>query len=214
MRIARESLPISAGLLLLAAAISFLHPGLMLVPLAGLLFTLWFFRDPERRTPEDHGAMFSPADGRVIRVGAERISIFLNVFNVHVCRAPIGGEVHEVEHVAGRFLAAMKDGASEHNERTSIVLADGERRIRFTLVAGLVARRIVCKVVRGQRLKAGERVGLIQFGSRVDVALPKGALVLVRQHQRVVAGETVLARLPASGGAVDDGSALLPQSSS
>jgi len=196
MKIAREALPFGAVLAVLALAAGWgLHPLAAAPLLLALLFTLWFFRDPERTPPGDPQALISPADGRVIRSDAQRVSVFMNVFNVHVCRAPVAGRVSSVSHVPGRFLAAFKEHASEQNERTSIVLGDGEGRVRFTLVAGLVARRIVCKVVEGQQLDAGERVGLIRFGSRVDVDLPSGAHPAVRVGDRVLAGETVLARL-------------------
>jgi len=172
-----------------------MHP-LAAVPGVWLLgFVLWFFRDPERETPREAGLFVSPADGRIIRAGPQRISVFMNVFNVHICRAPCAGRVETVESHRGRFAAAFHDHASEHNERVSIVLADDGRRLQFTLVAGLIARRIVCKVEAGQWLEAGQRVGLIQFGSRVDVDLPSGAEVTVSHGDRVVAGETPIARL-------------------
>jgi phosphatidylserine decarboxylase len=160
-----------------------------------LAFTLNFFRDPERRTPGDPDALFAPADGRVIRADAKRVSIFMNVFNVHVCRTPVTGQVASVSHERGRFLAAMKDEASEHNERTTIVVrTPGGTAVGFTLVAGLVARRIVCRVAAGRELRAGERVGIIRFGSRVDVDLPEGATPAVGIGAHVTAGETVIAR--------------------
>jgi len=196
MKIAREALPIALLVALASLAVSFLlHPlaGAAGLPLLG--FVLWFFRDPERRPPRDPAAVLSPADGRIIRVGPDRISVFMNVFNVHVCRSPTAGTLAEVEPHAGRFLAAFKDGASEQNERVRLVLDGPAGRVGFTLIAGLVARRIVCKVAAGQRLEAGERVGLIQFGSRVDVELPEGAEPTVARGDRVVAGETRLARL-------------------
>lgn len=165
---------------------------------AALAFILWFFRDPERTTPNDRSALISPADGKVIRADARRISVFMNVFDVHVCRTPAAGRIASIRHEPGKFLAAFKDEASEHNERTTITV-DGEAgRVAFTLVAGLVARRIVCRVTEGRLLAAGERVGLIRFGSRVDVDLPSGAVPAVRVGDRVVAGETILARIEPS----------------
>jgi phosphatidylserine decarboxylase len=160
-----------------------------------LVFTVNFFRDPERRTFEDPNALISPADGRVIRAGNGRVSIFMNVFDVHVCRSPVAGRVTSVAHEPGRFLAAMKDEASEQNERTTIVVQpqDGVP-VRFVLVAGLVARRIVCRVAEGCALRAGERVGIIRFGSRVDLDLPVGTAPSVGVGDRVVAGESVVAR--------------------
>ena len=170
-----------------------------LLPLAALAFTLWFFRDPPRRTPQRPGHLICPADGKIIVAGPRRISVFMNVFNVHVCRTPVAGEVVAVEHHPGRFLAAFKPEAPEQNERTVIAVRDeGGATIRFTLIAGLVARRIVTRVRPGQRLRAGERVGLIRFGSRVDIDLPDGLECSVRIGDRVVAGESLLAAPVAS----------------
>lgn len=162
-----------------------------------LLFTVNFFRDPERRAAADVNALISPADGRIIRADASRVSIFMNVFDVHVCRSPVAGRVTSVVHEPGRFLAAMKDGASEQNERTAIVVQPTEGPpVRFVLVAGLVARRIVCRVAPGAELAQGGRVGIIRFGSRVDVDLPQGVAPSVAVGDRVVAGESVVARRP------------------
>lgn len=198
MSIAPQALPYAAALGLLALALGGVwHPAAAAPPLLLLLFTLWFFRDPERNVPRENDVLLSPADGRVIQAGPRRISIFMNVFNVHICRAPMAGRVESVEHRPGSFGAAYRDSASEHNERMSIELKDAARRIGFTLVAGLVARRIVCRLEAGQEVAAGERVGLIQFGSRVDVELPAGASIAVSLRDRVVAGETIIARFEA-----------------
>jgi phosphatidylserine decarboxylase len=197
MRIAREALPFVLTSAFLAAAAWLLLGGWAATPFViFLLFCLWFFRDPERLVPDEPGALISPADGKVILAGPERVSIFMNVFDVHVCRAPAAGRVESVDHRSGRFMAAFRDEAPSQNERNTILLADAERRIRFTLIAGLIARRIVCKVRPGEVLSAGQRVGLIRFGSRVDVELPSGSRVEVTIGGRVVAGETILARLP------------------
>jgi phosphatidylserine decarboxylase len=195
MSLDRAGWPFIAGLAAVTLALIVLAPAWSAVPALLLLFTVNFFRDPERRTPEDANALISPADGRVIRSDAERVSIFMNVFNVHVCRSPVAGRVAAVTHQPGRFLAAMKDEASEHNERTAIVVTrpDGSQ-VRFILVAGLIARRIVCRVAAGSALRAGERVGIIRFGSRVDIDLPQGASPAVAVGDRVVAGMTTLAR--------------------
>ncbi len=203
MRIAKESLPF-ASVLLVAAVLAWVvvSPWLAVPFVLLLLFTLWFFRDPERHAPNEPDALISPADGRIIQAGPDRISIFMNVFNVHVCRAPSAGRVDTVHHVPGSFVSAFKDHASTHNERTRILLVDGPRELEMTLVAGLIARRIVCKITPGQQLSRGERVGLIRFGSRVDLALPPGATAAVEVGSRVVAGETIVARLrPAPGAA-------------
>jgi phosphatidylserine decarboxylase len=170
-------------------------PSLAALVVVVLLFTLNFFRDPERRPLEDPLAVISPADGRIIRVDALRVSIFMNVFDVHVCRSPVAGRVVSVLHEPGRFLAAMRDDASDQNERTAIVVQpDSGPPVRFVLVAGLIARRIVCRVAAGRTLSAGERVGIIRFGSRVDLYLPAGTKPTVAVGDRVVAGESIVAR--------------------
>jgi phosphatidylserine decarboxylase len=199
VRIAREAWPFAVPLIAAAAVGGYLlHPLLIAAFLPPIAFTLWFFRDPDRTSPTSAEALVCPADGRIIRAGPASVSVFMNVFNVHVCRSPVAGTVEGVQYFSGRFMAAFKDCASEQNERVSIEIAAGGGGVRFVLVAGLVARRIVCKVERGQRLAAGERVGLIRFGSRVDVDLPPGSRILVATGEKVVAGETVLAELPVS----------------
>lgn len=179
----------------------------------GALATAWcvfFFRDPDRVTPARGGLVVSPADGLVqmiqlavpppeLGMAAEpltRISIFLNVFDVHVNRVPADGIVAKTVYRAGKFFNAALDKASELNERQSIRLrlADG-RSLAFVQIAGLVARRIRCELAEGQAVRAGERFGLIRFGSRLDVYLPPGTAPLVVVGQRMVAGETVLADL-------------------
>jgi len=196
MRIARESFPFVAVLALLAVAAWFVaHPAFVLVPVCLLLFTLWFFRDPERIPPDDPAALVSPADGKVILVKDDRVSVFMNVFDVHVCRTPIAGRLESVDHQSGRFMAAWRDEASEHNERAALIVSGAERELTVTLVAGLVARRIVLWVAPGRELKRGERIGLIRFGSRVDVRLPPGTRPEVRSGERVQAGVTILARV-------------------
>ncbi|HLI11200.1 MAG TPA: phosphatidylserine decarboxylase [Alphaproteobacteria bacterium] len=182
----------------------------------GLALTAWcayFFRDPERVTPLRPGLIISPADGVVLPIveappppelgmGAEpltRVSIFMNVFDVHVNRVPCDARVMQRAYHPGRFLNASLDKASEHNERLALKLAirqgETEREIAVVQIAGLVARRIVCEVVEGQQLRAGARFGLIRFGSRVDVYLPPGVAPLVAAGQRMIAGETVIADL-------------------
>ncbi len=181
----------------------------------GGVLTAWcayFFRNPDRITPAREGLVISPADGVVqmiepaapppeLEMGAvqlTRISIFMNVFNVHVNRAPVDGRIEKLAYRAGKFLNASLDKASEHNERQSVrmALADG-RDIAVVQIAGLVARRIMIWIEEGQGLAAGERFGLIRFGSRVDVYLPDGVSPLVCVGQIAVAGETVIADLTA-----------------
>lgn len=162
---------------------------------------LGFFRDPERIAPDLPGAVLAPADGRVMVITealdpwvgpAVRMSIFLSPLDVHVNRAPIGGLVKNVEYAAGRFLAAYRPEASEQNERCAVNL-DGERaRATVTQISGVLARRIVCRVRPGDTLRAGQRYGLIRFGSRTDLVLPRGTEVRVRVGDRVRGGESVM----------------------
>jgi phosphatidylserine decarboxylase len=196
MTLDRAGRPFVLTLSVLTLAAGWFVPMLAVAGVVLLAFTLNFFRDPERMAPEVPGALISPADGRIIRADDARVSIFMNVFDVHVCRCPVAGEVESVVHEPGRFLAAMKAEASDQNERTTIVVRTPQgAAVRFALVAGLVARRIVCRVGPGRRLAAGERVGIIRFGSRVDVDLPAGAAPAVGVGDRVLAGESVIARL-------------------
>jgi phosphatidylserine decarboxylase len=177
----------------------------------GLILTLWmayFFRDPWRVTPTRPGLIVSPADGIVVSLGpaapppelemgaapVPRIGIFLNLFDVHVARAPAGGRIVARRYTKGRFVNASLDKASLDNERLALRLAPSEApEIGFVLIAGLVARRIVCPLYEGQLVGPGERIGLIRFGSRIDVYCPPPYLPLVIAGQRMIAGETVLA---------------------
>ena len=181
----------------------------------GAVLTVWcvyFFRDPDRVTPARDGLIISPADGvvqqideatppRELKMGDKaraRIAVFMNVFDVHVNRIPIDGTITGLSYRPGRFLNASLDKASEFNERQSLQLtmADG-RDIAFVQIAGLIARRILCDVAEGQTVKAGERFGMIRFGSRVDIYLPECVEPLVSLGQRSVAGETVIADIRA-----------------
>ncbi len=170
---------------------------------AATFFTLWFFRDPTRIPPPDPGAVVAPADGAVLAITetddhdvgrATVIAIFMNVFNVHVNRVPAAGSVVRVEHHPGSFLSAFKPEAAEANERTEVVFDTGRGRIKCVQIAGLIARRIVCRARVGQSFVTGERYGLIKFGSRVDVYLPAGFEPAVAEGDRVKSGLTVLAR--------------------
>lgn len=179
----------------------------------GLVITVWvtyFFRDPQRVTPIRENLIISPADGTVVGIskvsppkeldlGKEkhtRISIFLNIFDCHVNRVPIGGEIVKSHYHPGKFINASLDKASEHNERQLLtVKTDNGTKVGFVQIAGLIARRIVCDVKEGDSVKVGQRFGMIRFGSRMDVYLPKDVGVHVIEGQRVLAGETVLADL-------------------
>ena len=180
----------------------------------GVVVTLWcayFFRDPARVTPLREGIVVAPADGRVSRVidavppkelelgerPLPRVSIFMSVFDCHVNRSPLAGKVERVIYHAGAFVSADLDKASESNERNSLLVASNGHRIGVVQIAGLVARRIVSFVREGASVAAGERIGMIRFGSRVDVYLPAGVRPLVAEGQTAIAGETVIADLAA-----------------
>jgi phosphatidylserine decarboxylase len=197
------------GLGIVAAVIWLLTHSVLLVALPVVLavFFLWFFRDPERVIPNGPGEFVSPADGVVTEAewietaaGSRlRLSIFLNVFDVHVNRSPVAGTVKAIEHRQGEFLNAMKPESVIMNEQTLVVIDAGGYDVSYKQIAGLLARRIVCAVKVGDRLERGQRVGLIKFGSRTDVLLPAEAVPLVKTGERVRGGSTVLAKLPQRG---------------
>jgi len=178
----------------------------------GVVLTVWcvlFFRDPERVTPVREGIIVAPADGRISRIiqaapppelglgerPLMRVSIFMNVFDCHVNRSPVSGRIEKIVYKAGAFINAELDKASENNERNSFIITAGQSRIGVVQIAGLIARRIVCFTREGVNVGAGERIGMIRFGSRVDVYLPEGVRPLVAEGQTAVAGETVIADL-------------------
>lgn len=182
--------------------------GLLFLPLS--VWCIAFFRDPERQVPDGRGLIVSPADGVMLPVvlasppqelGMDtapraRLSIFMNVFDVHVNRIPADGTVSRLAYRPGRFVNASFDKASEHNERMSVRIAlEGGRELAVVQIAGLVARRIRCDLRQGENVRRGARFGIIRFGSRLDVYLPDGAVIAVAKGERVKAGETVLARL-------------------
>jgi len=173
--------------------------GAGVITLALALFVLSFFRDPDRVIPKGRGAVVSPADGKVVVVkniyepdylkrNMKQISIFLSVFNVHVNRAPIEGVVELVKYNPGTFHIASVDKASHENEQTAMVIANGKQEILVKQIAGIIARRIVCYARPGDTIRRGERYGLIRFGSRVDLFLPKDAVVTVKVGDRVKGG--------------------------
>ena len=221
LRVAQEGYPFIAGFAVATAVLwSVAEPA----GLVGLVLTAWcvyFFRDPNRVTQTRPGIVSSPADGIVqliaevpppaeLEMGSDpviRVSVFMNVFDCHVNRIPVDGRITKLVYKPGAFMNAALDKASEENERQLVALEDREgRNLAMVQIAGLVARRIVCKLWEGQPVLAGERMGLIRFGSRVDVYLPAGVAPQVAVGQRCVAGETVLADLlsgePARQGAV------------
>lgn len=170
------------------------------------LFAACFFRDPERKIPGDADAVVSPADGRVVEIvdepfGAQagkRVSIFLSIFDVHVNRAPVAGRIRRLEYRPGRFWAAFRGQASAENEQNVIHIETPRGEMVFKQIAGWVARRVLCWKGEGDAVALGERVGMIRFGSRVDVWLPGDAEWLVRKGQRVAGGATQLARWPST----------------
>jgi phosphatidylserine decarboxylase len=182
------------------------------LPVVLALFFLWFFRDPERKVPTGPGEIVSPGDGVVTEAdwietsgGSRfRLSIFLSVFDVHVNRAPVAGTVRAVEHREGRFLNAMKPESVVMNEQTLVVIDAGGYEVSYKQIAGLLARRIVSTVKVGDRVERGQRVGLIKFGSRVDVLMPADVVPRVKHGARVRGGSTILAVLPQPVGEAAD----------
>jgi phosphatidylserine decarboxylase len=175
------------------------------------LFVTWFFRDPDRKVPNGDHLLVSPADGRVIRVdhgvhteylpeACRKVSIFMNVFNVHVNRMPLDGTVEKVVYTPGRFINASFDKASVHNERNALTIQTPDQ-FRFVVVqiAGLVARRIVNCAAQGMQVKRGERYGMIQFGSRLDLYLPMTCRIRVKTGDKTRAGTTVIGEMPPAG---------------
>ena len=184
----------AAGALLSGA----IHPAAGIPCFVLALFGLNFFRDPDRPIPSGPVAV-SPADGKVVDIrpiedGHTRVSIFLNVFDVHVNRAPIGGRITDIRYSPGKFKVASLDQASAENEQNTLVVEDDRSRVVFKQIAGLIARRIVCDKRVGDHVRTGERFGLIKFGSRMDVNLGPEWELAVQRGQRVKAGSSILAR--------------------
>ena len=186
---------------------AFLKYILVIVPAFFLIFSLYFFRDPDRKTPSNENVVFSPADGRVILVKevfgdryvtgkAIQISVFMSPMNVHVNRIPVSGTVEYLKYIPGKYFAAFEDKASENNERCEFGIISKFGKIFFTQVAGIIARRIVYDIKEGDSVNAGDRFGMIKFGSRSDVVVPADWLVKVKKEDRVKAGETVLFEYP------------------
>ena len=206
--IRREGYPFIAAFFFVAVILLWLFAPLGWLGLAVTAWCAYFFRDPKRITPIDPTLVVSPADGKVAAIGIatpptelglgagpwRRVSVFMNVFNVHVNRSPATGRVTRIAYRPGKFINAELDKASEDNERNGIVIESPNGPIGVVQIAGLVARRIACFVHEGTELAAGERIGLIRFGSRLDVYLPQAASVLVGEGQTAIAGETVIAR--------------------
>jgi phosphatidylserine decarboxylase len=205
MRIAKEGYPLiltAGALTILAFLIGWRGTGILL-GLATLAITA-FFRDPERNIPTGEGLIVAPADGRVVSIAEvrsdssfgdtpTRVSIFLSPLDVHINRMPVAGQIDEVRYRPGKFLAAYKEEASERNEQNALKVIDNDgRSFGVVQIAGVVARRIVCRVKSGDRFARGERFGLIMFGSRTDTYLPRGCHLKVVKGQKVKGGETIL----------------------
>ncbi len=203
----REGYPFIAGFVTVTTLLGFFSTSLFWI---GIILTVWcayFYRDPERVTPVDDCLVISPADGVVLAVGlavpprelglgnAEmtRISVFMNIFSVHINRAPVRGKIVRIEHRLGKFFNAELDKASQENERNGIVIDSPHGQVAAVQIAGLVARRILCWADVGDNIAVGERFGLIRFGSRVDVFLPTNAVARASVGQTAIAGETVIA---------------------
>jgi phosphatidylserine decarboxylase len=198
---AKEAYPFLIPLLILSGLLFYAGmkwPASAFLALA--LFVAYFFRDPERVIPIDKDAIVSPADGKIVGIAAEpdgttRVSIFLSVFNVHINRAPIAGEVESVQYLPGKFKVAFDPAASAENEQNVLVIRSGSDRIKFSQIAGILARRIVCWKKPGDLVAKGERVGLIKFGSRVDIFLPEHVALSVKLGDKVQGGASVIGRI-------------------
>jgi phosphatidylserine decarboxylase len=208
MRIAREGYPLilAAGVVTIVAfALGWQAIGILLT--LATLAVATFFRDPERKIPTGDGLLVSPADGKVVSIAevkgdsmfadaVTRVSIFLSPLDVHINRAPVAGKIEEIKYRPGKFLAAYEAEASRVNEQNALKIVDEKGLVLGVVqIAGVMARRIVCRVKRGDALARGERFGLIMFGSRTDTYLPKSCRVEVREGQRVKGGETILGRI-------------------
>jgi phosphatidylserine decarboxylase len=207
--VAREGLPFIIPALIITLLLFFLGAIFAAIPIGIFtLFALYFFRDPDRAGATGEKDVLSPADGTIIdirhlegennRLGAPalKISIFMSVFNVHVNRIPLNGKISNINYNPGKFFSANLDKASEQNENNGVTLDTGNgQKIVFVQIAGLIARRIACWVKKGDNVSAGQRFGLIRFGSRLDVYLPAESLVNVRLRERVKAGESVIGHL-------------------
>jgi phosphatidylserine decarboxylase len=197
----RDGILYALALAVAAAMLFLLSPWLALIPLLLAAFFLWFFRDPERTVPQDPGAIVSPADGKVTDIAPvelmgrrmQRISIFLNVFNVHVNRSPVSGVIRAVEYRKGKFGNAMDAGCCEVNEQNIVTVEGDGQTVIFKQIAGLLARRIVFTRKIGDTVARGERIGLIKFGSRVDVIMDAGVEMKVKIGDHVAGGSTILA---------------------
>ena len=196
---------ISAALIvifLLVIFFYFIYKPLFLIFLILLIFTFYFFRDPERVVPLGDDILVSPADGLISNIieykegkkSYTKVSIFLSVFNVHIQRLPVSGQITKIDYIEGKFINATLDKASEENERLRLTLKSGSDVIYITQIAGLIARRIICYLKTNERVNQGERYGIIKFGSRVDIEFPNSYNLMVSIGQQCIGGETIIAR--------------------
>ncbi len=189
-------------LFLLVVFFYFIYKPLFILSLILLIFTFYFFRDPERVVPIGDDILVSPADGLITNITETKegkktyikVSIFLSIFNVHIQRLPITGEVTKVDYIEGKFINATLDKASDENERLKITIKNGNNLIYVTQIAGLIARRIVNYVKPNENINQGERYGIIKFGSRVDIEFPNNFKLLVSEGQQCIGGETIIAQ--------------------
>ena len=189
-------------LFLLVVFFYFIYKPLFIISLIFLIFIFYFFRDPERVVPIGDDILVSPADGLItniteIKEGKKlytKVSIFLSIFNVHIQRLPISGEVTKVDYIEGKFINATLDKASDENERLKITIKNGNNLIYVTQIAGLIARRIVNYVKPNENINQGDRYGIIKFGSRVDIEFPNNFKLLVNEGQQCIGGETIIAQ--------------------
>ena len=196
---------ISAALIILFLLVIFfyfIYKPLFLIFLILLIFTFYFFRDPERVVPLGDDILVSPADGLITNISERKegkksytkVSIFLSVFNVHIQRLPLSGQITKIDYIEGKFINATLDKASEENERLRLTLKSGSNVIYITQIAGLIARRIICYLKTNERVNQGERYGIIKFGSRVDIEFPNSYNLMVSIGQQCIGGETIIAR--------------------
>lgn len=197
MKLARDGIPTITFLVLASAAFALVSPVPAAVMAVLAVLVIWFYRDPDRTAPEEDGLFVSPADGRVVEISeaehpftgpSVKVGIFMNVLSVHVNRAPCMGRVDYLEYVPGRKIAAFAPKASEVNERNLVGLSTPYGPVLMVQIAGLLARRIVCRLRRGEVLEAGQRYGMIRLGSRVDIYLPKDVRLSIKHGDKVWAG--------------------------
>ena len=206
MRIAKEALPFIIPLLIITIVIAWRLSYWAIIPFILLLFVVWFFRDPNRVIPTDEKLILSAADGTVDtieeipspdnpQIKVRRVSVFLSIFNVHINRSPVAGEIKTIQYNPGQFLNAMNKQSGLLNENNLVMIQSGTHKFWVRQIAGLIAQRIICKIKLGDKMTQGQKIGMIRFGSRTDVLMPLNTEIQVKIGDRVKGGETVLAKL-------------------